>query len=81
MEYKIDINSSEIRLSKSFLGKEYLQLNNGSVKIVKVEPKAFYPIHVHPNKTEYAFVVIGNPEFLIGDKTYFSNAGVLFISP
>jgi quercetin dioxygenase-like cupin family protein len=83
MEYKIDINKLEWKSGqvKGFSGKEFLQLNNGSVKMVKIDPLAFYPIHVHPDKTEYAFVVTGNPEFLIEEETYLAKPSDFFIFP
>ncbi|CAN5333765.1 hypothetical protein BH10BAC1_BH10BAC1_20260 [soil metagenome] len=83
MEYKIDINSLEWKSGqvKGFSGKEFLQLNNGGVKMVKVEPMAFYPIHAHPDKVEYAFVIEGTPEFLIEEKTWLAKSGDFFIFP
>lgn len=83
MEYKIDINNLkwESGKVKGFSGKEFLELNNGAVKMVKIDPFAIYPIHEHPDKTEYAFVIEGNPEFMISEQTYLAKSGEFFIFP
>jgi len=48
-----------------FYGKSLIDIDNGSVKQVKIEPLSNYPQHVHPDKTEYAYVIEGKPEFVI----------------
>ena len=62
-----------------FYGKELLNLNNGTVKLVKVDPHAKYPEHIHPDKTEYAFVLEGNPELFIEGSHYSGQPGEFFI--
>lgn len=83
MEYKIDVDNLEWQSGqvKGFSGKELLKLTNGGVKMLKVDPLASYPIHVHPDKTEYAFVVNGTPEFLIEDETCLAKSGDFFVFP
>ena len=66
---------------KGFYGIDFISQNNGSVKLVKVLPSAKYPIHQHPEKTEYAYIVNGSPEFLIENIQYNSKAGDFFIFP
>ncbi|CAN5482453.1 hypothetical protein BH11BAC3_BH11BAC3_39170 [soil metagenome] len=56
---------------KNFFGKELIALQNGSLKLIKIAPFASYPEHNHPDKTEYAYVLEGHPDFSIGDE-YFS---------
>lgn len=74
----VDWKSGQV---KGFLSNEFIQLSNGSVKLVKVEPMSFYPEHVHPDKTEYVFVVTGKPEFMIDGNLFVGKAGDFFIFP
>ncbi|HMT96765.1 MAG TPA: cupin domain-containing protein [Ferruginibacter sp.] len=64
-----------------FYGKDFINLNNGSVKLVKISPHHKYPIHHHPEKTEYAYVLNGSPEFFIDQNHFNSEAGDFFIFP
>lgn len=66
---------------KGFQGKELLNINNGSFKLIKISPLSAYPIHVHPDKTEYAYVLEGTPEFIIENTEYTSVPGDFFIFP
>src|SRR5665647_555109 len=66
---------------KGFYGRELINLRSGSVKFIKIDPFAIYPEHIHPDKTEYAFVVEGNPEFLIGAQLHNGQPGDFFIFP
>ena len=38
-------------------GKTLLDKENGGLKLVKVIPLVNYPIHQHPNKTEFIYVL------------------------
>lgn len=64
-----------------FSGKDLLNLENASFKLVKVEPSAKYPVHIHPDKTEFAFVIEGKPEFIINQINYVSEVHDFFIFP
>lgn len=64
---------------KGFSGKELISLTNGSLKLVKIAPKSVYPIHVHPTKTEYAYVLQGNPSFTIMDEDFDGKEGEFVI--
>jgi len=66
---------------KGFHGKEFINLEKGSVKLVKIDPYAIFPEHLHPEKTEYAFVIEGTPEFMINNESYNSEVGDFFIFP
>lgn len=66
---------------KGFYGKDFINKDHGSVKLVKIDPFSIYPEHVHPDKTEYAYVIEGNPEFEIEDLQYSSEPGDFFIFP
>lgn len=46
---------------KGFAGKELISLDAGGLKLIKIEPHANYPEHLHPDKTEYAYTLEGQP--------------------
>jgi quercetin dioxygenase-like cupin family protein len=77
-EEELDWNEGSV---KGFFGKELIKLENGSLKIVKVAPLASYPEHAHPDKTEYAYVQEGNPDFQIGANQFSGKPGEFFIFP
>ena len=64
-----------------FAGKELLNLQNGSVKLVEIDSMANYPEHIHPDKTEFAYVLQGTPDFIIGTESFTSKIGDFFIFP
>ena len=66
---------------KGFYGKEFINQDNGSVKLVRIDPLAAYPEHLHPDKTEYAHVIEGQPGFVIDHRHYTSEPGDFFIFP
>lgn len=64
-----------------FQGKDLLNEHNGTLKVVKVDSGAEYPIHIHPDKLEFAYVLSGNASFLIDGKEYDSEEHDFFIFP
>jgi len=66
---------------KNFFGKDLIQLKNGGLKLVKVAAGAVYPVHQHPDKTEYAYVLDGRPAFRIDEMVYQGSTGDFFIFP
>ena len=66
---------------KGFLSKELIELQNGGLKLVKVEPGSAYPFHNHPDKTEFIYVLDGIPEIIIDDNHYIGKNGDFFILP
>ncbi len=66
---------------EGFLSKELFDLENGSLKFIRVEPESTYPVHKHVDKTEYAVVLEGNPEMMIDHKLYKGVFGDVFIFP
>lgn len=66
---------------KGFLSKELIELQNGGLKLVKVEPGSAYPFHNHPDKTEFIYVLDGIPEITIDDNHYIGKNGDFFILP
>ena len=80
---KPDLLDWTIGKVKGFDRKELIDIDNGGVKLVKISPlsTSTYPDHVHPDKTEYAYIVEGNPEFVIDNQQYTSEPGDFFIFP
>ena len=80
---KINIEKLDWEYGKvdNFCGKTLLDKNNGGLKLVKVSVKAIYPTHQHPNKTEFIFVLEGNPTITIGEKEYDCKKGEFFKFP
>ena len=66
---------------KGFLSKQLIEIDNGGLKLIKVEPNSFYPVHNHPEKTEFVYVLKGTPEIIIGDNTYSGKEEEFFIFP
>jgi len=66
---------------QGFSSKQLVEMPNGGLKLIKVEPASSYPLHHHPDKTEYIYVLEGNPEIVIGDDTHQGNEGEFFILP
>jgi quercetin dioxygenase-like cupin family protein len=66
---------------KGFMSKQLVDMNNGGLKLIKVEPAASYPMHNHPEKTEFIYVLDGLPEIIIGDNHYKGNQEDFFILP
>lgn len=64
---------------KGFFGKELLNMKNSSVKLVKIAPLSNYPEHLHPEKTEYAYVLKGNLEFKIDSAIFYGEKGDFLI--
>ena len=85
METKLKIIPAELEWTngkvKGFAGKDLIKLSNGSLKLVKVDAGADYPVHQHPDKTEFAYVVSGTPEFKIGETSFRSESGNFFVFP
>lgn len=61
--------------------KDLFAHENGTFKVVKLEPYAKYPIHQHADKTEYAFVIEGVLEAKIGENKYIGMPGAFFTFP
>lgn len=64
---------------KGFSSKQLIELKNGGLKLIKVEPSSIYPLHNHPDKTEFIYVLEGLPEIVIGDKHYAGKIEDFFI--
>lgn len=66
---------------QGFSSKQLIEMPNGGLKLIKVEASSSYPLHHHPEKTEYIYVLEGNPEIVIGNDTYQGKEGEFFILP
>lgn len=65
-------------------GFSYHQLideKNGGLKFIKIAPGSNYPIHQHPNTTEFAAVVKGKVVITKDDQEFISNTGEVTIFP
>ncbi len=56
-------------------------MNQNSVKLIKAAPGSVYPEHIHPEKTEYAFVLEGNVDITINGDSFDGKAGDFFVFP
>ena len=81
MKLKIEEIDWEFGKVSGFCGKTLLNKKKGGIKLVKVFPLADYPIHQHPNKTEFIYVLEGNPIISIGENKYISQKGDFFTLP
>ncbi len=66
---------------EGFSKKDLLEMANGNLKLIKVDGFATYLSHLHPKKTEFVFVVDGNPRINVGKNTYESVKGDFIILP
>lgn len=67
--------------SKKLFWKRINLFKNGTLKLIKVAPQASYPLHHHPDKTEYAYVLKGSPEFEISGEHFTGKPDEFFIFP
>lgn len=66
---------------KGFLSSSILNMNNGTLKFIKVEPNSHYPLHLHVEKIEYAVIIEGNPDITIDDITHHTQIGDVIVFP
>lgn len=64
-----------------FKGKNLLELINGGLKRVCIAPGADYPVHLHPDKTEFVYLLDGNVQCSVESDTYSVGKGDFFIFP
>lgn len=60
---------------------ELIERVNGTFKMVKLQPGAVYPLHVHPDKTEFVYVLEGILEAAIDENIYVGEAGMFYQFP
>jgi quercetin dioxygenase-like cupin family protein len=76
---KPDLLNWESTKIKGFSSKQLIEIKNGGLKLIKVEPDSSYPLHNHPDKTEYIYVLEGLPEIIIGEDQFTGKKGEFFI--
>jgi quercetin dioxygenase-like cupin family protein len=76
---KPDLLDWESTKIKGFSSKQLIEMKNGGLKLIKVEPDSSYPLHNHPDKTEYIYVLEGKPEIIIGEDHFTGKTGEFFI--
>lgn len=83
MENYKDTNQLNFESGKvnGFQGQNLIELENGGLKKVKVDAFATYPMHQHPGKTEFIYVLKGQPKIIIGDKIYMGKPDDFFTLP
>lgn len=54
---------------------------NGGLKFIKITPGSNYPIHQHPNTTEFALVVNGQALITKNEEEFISKVGEVVIFP
>lgn len=75
---KLDWKSGKVN---GFFSKQLIDMENGGLKLIKVEPASEYPLHFHPDRTEFIYVLEGAPGITIADKYHTGNQGDFFILP
>lgn len=78
---KPDLLNWENTQIKGFLSKKLIEMRNGGFKLIKVEPGSSYPMHNHPEKAEFIYVLRGMPEIIIGDNCFSGKNREFFIIP
>lgn len=61
--------------------KDLLGHHNGSFKMIRLKPNSVYPVHHHPKKTEFVYVLYGTLEATIGEEQLIGNEGAFFQFP
>ncbi|MGM5471234.1 cupin domain-containing protein [Flavobacteriaceae bacterium LMO-SS05] len=78
---KTNLMDFEAGKVKGFSGMNLINLENGGFKKVKVSPFSTYPSHLHPNKTEFIYVLTGKPKITIGQHNYEGEQDDFFVLP
>ena len=63
------------------LGKDLAAFPEGTVKLIRLMPGAVYPRHQHPARTEYAYVISGQPTLSVADEVHESAPGDFVLFP
>lgn len=82
---KTHIKSDELTWEASkiqgFSAKQLLNLPQGSFKMIKVDPNSHYPLHQHPKKTEFVYVLEGEVQITNNGETLLGAKNDFFILP
>ena len=66
---------------EGFSGKDLLSINNGGVKLVRVSPESSYPVHTHPDKTEFMYLLEGKLNCFVDNEEFDCNSGDFIVFP
>lgn len=66
---------------KGFSSHQILDEHGGTLKYLRIESGAHYPLHTHPDKTEYAQVLEGSAIITLGEKQFIAEQGEVIIFP
>lgn len=66
---------------QGFSSKNLILLNNGGIKMIRIAPMADYPIHIHPDKTEFVFVLEGSISCTIAKEEVHCDKGEMVVFP
>ena len=64
-----------------FSSKELISQGNGGVKLIRIEPNSIYPLHEHPEKLEYIYILEGTIEVQIGENNFTGTKGEFLSLP
>ncbi|MFN8229448.1 MAG: cupin domain-containing protein [Bacteroidia bacterium] len=83
MEKNISSDAANWLASKidGFSFHQLIDEKNGGLKFIKIKPGSNYPIHQHPNTTEFALVVNGEAVITKNDEEFISKTGEVVIFP
>ncbi len=55
--------------------------DGGTAKLFRLEPGAAYPLHQHPDRSEYAYVLAGEPVLFDGETHHACRSGNVVTFP
>ncbi len=83
MTHKFEAQNAEWQPSKvdGIFSKDLVSHPEGTGKLILLKPGAIYPKHKHPKRTEYAYVIEGQPTILVGETNYECASGEFVTMP
>jgi quercetin dioxygenase-like cupin family protein len=66
---------------QGFCSKDLLHQDAASIRLLKIEPGAAYPPHIHPDKTEFVYILEGEAHLHIADQSYTAQPGEFYVFP
>ncbi len=61
--------------------KELAHYSEGTAKLIRLAPGAEYPLHRHPQRTEYVYVLAGTATLTVADDTHDAQVGDFTLMP
>lgn len=77
MSQRLDVKGKSWELGKvaGVSAKDLITFPEGTAKLIRLEPGAHYPLHKHPHRTEYVYVLEGEPTLSVGDEVHVCHSG------